>query len=241
MGLKTLCCAGFALTICNPPDPLETGGDTGESGETGTSVFEPLDGFGALSGDCAGLIDGEELLADTPFWFANALDLGPTEPTPDDLSEEGQRIYETENLGGSSIWSEVFAFEVLRRCDLATLLKTESEIVYDEESKKTDLLVELDGSKVGVSVTRAFHYPPTEPYTTEDAQNLLEKKLADIPLSSAAVAPEDAWEKQILHVIAYDHDHVETLRSVWEGLAADLRGDTVVVVTVTDGVDDFVY
>ena len=239
MGLRTWCCMGLLLG-CSGDGDLETATETG-SLETATEAFEPLAGFGALSGDCAGLIDGEELLADAPFWFSNALDLGASEPTPDDLSEEGQRIYETENLGGSSVWSEVLAFEVLRRCDLAMLLKTESEIVYVEESKKTDFLVQLDGAKVGVSVTRAFHYPPTEPYTVEDAQSLLEKKLGDIPLASAAVGAEDAWEKQILHVIAYDHDHVETLRSVWDGLDAGLRGDTVVVITVTDGDDAFVY
>jgi hypothetical protein len=64
------------------------------------------------------------------------------------------------NAGGSSVYSEVFAFEWLARCELATLIKTETEIVYtDPMSKKADILVELDGRKVGVSVTRAVTFP----------------------------------------------------------------------------------
>ncbi len=39
------------------------------------------------------------------------------------------------------------------------LFKGETEIVYDTNSKKTDLLVEIDGDKVGVGVVRAESYP----------------------------------------------------------------------------------
>ncbi len=63
---------------------------------------------------------------------------------------------------------------MLYRCELAVLLKTEAEIVYrDDGGKKTDLLVEMDAAKIGVSVTRAYGWPPEDPYTVEDATALL--------------------------------------------------------------------
>ena len=40
--------------------------------------------------------------------------------------------------------------------------------------------------------------------TPAEALSLLDRKLDDISLSSANVAPVDAWTKQILHVIVYD-------------------------------------
>jgi hypothetical protein len=102
-------------------------------------------------------------------------------------------------------------------------------------------LVELDGRRIGVSVTRAYHYPPSDPYTVQMATDLLEQKLADILLSSENVADEDAWTKQVLHVMAYEPGHAGCIQTAWEALSADVRADTVVLVTVTDGADEFVY
>ena len=82
---------------------------------------------------------------------------------PDDrpqLTAGGQHMAATPNAGGSSGLSEIFAYEELARCELATFLKSETEIIYDPvTSKKTDLEIMLDGHKIGVSVTRAFKGP----------------------------------------------------------------------------------
>ena len=100
---------------------------------------------------------------------------------------------------------------------------------------------ELDGLKVGVSVTRAYGFPPDDPYTVAQAEALLTDKLGDIPLSTANVAPEDQWIKQILHVIAYGPQHAEALRMV-EGLVDPaVRGDTILWISVTNGDDAFIY
>ncbi len=99
----------------------------------------------------------------------------------------------------------------------------------------------IDGRKIGVSVTRAFHFPPGTPCAEEDARHLLERKLSDIPLSAANAAPEDAWVRSALAVIAYDGQHADVVRTVREGLEADVRAETIVLVTVTDGEDAFVY
>lgn len=217
-------------------------GATGGNGGTGGSAGGlPLEGFGDLMGACDELEPGELLAMSPSQKLDNELTL-PGAPPDGTLPPEAQKILDDGNLGGSSIWSEVFAFEVLRRCELATLLKTEGEIVYqDAGGKKTDLLVDIDGAVTGVSVTRAFHFPPEDPYTVPEALDLLQDKLGDIPLSTANVTGADAWGKQILHVLAYDPQYAEALTEAWGQLDAVTKGDTIVIVTVTSGDDAFVY
>src|SRR5689334_856995 len=112
-------------------------------------------GFGALSGMC-GVLDAMDATDDAPqlvrgaFTFARAF-VDPADR--DELTPGGLRLIETPNAGGSSVMSEVFAYEQLARCEQAVLLKTETEIVYDTAGKITDLEIELAGHKVGVSVT----------------------------------------------------------------------------------------
>jgi hypothetical protein len=146
------------------------------------------------------------------------------------------------NGGGSSTISEAFAFEVLARCEGASLVKIETEILYDPpDSKKTDILVEIAGSKVGVSVTRAVGFPPEDPYPPAQAATLMADKLADILESSQNVVPEDAWVKQILLVMAYADMHAALIEDAWIALDDATKADTIVYVVVTDGSDTPVY
>jgi hypothetical protein len=217
------------------PEPDLAGGDAG---------IEPLDGFGGLDGAC-GILDDEEWSSDAPFFFVNRVDFGDDPYDDEDLallSEGGQAIVEAGNAGGNSLMSEVFAYEVLYRCEAAALLKTETEITYmNPQGKITDLLVGLDEQKIGVSVTRAVAWPFDEPYPPETASALLEKKLQGVLDSSANVAAEDAWVRQILHVMAYTPQHAEELEIAWGALPDALKADTIVIVTVTDGDDGFLY
>lgn len=220
---------------CTGNSPAETGEETDTA-----PVFEPLDGQGTLSGAC-GVLTKSELLASSPLLFTNTIDFGETF-NEEDLTDGGQEVLDEGNLGGSSIWSEVFAFEILHRCERAQLVKTEGEITYQDPSgKKTDLLVTIDSTSVGVSVTRAFGWPPEDPYTFEQAATLLNDKLADIPLSSQNVSEADLWSKQILHILAYTPDHAETVQEVWNTMDASIKGDTVVIVSATEGDDAFMY
>ena len=179
-------------------------------------------------------------------WFlSNRIDFGDNsydETDFSELTEGGQEIINDGNAGGSSLLSEVFAFEVLRRCEDAVLLKTETEIVYtDVSGKKTDLLVTIGGIKWGVSVTRAVGFPRDDPYTVERAGQLLEQKLSGVIASSANVTQEDAWERQILHVIAYGTEHLESLEAAFALMDDEIRSNTLVWVTVSDGDDEFLY
>lgn len=217
--------------------------DLGEDASPDADDMAALDGFGLITGEC-GEIDMTEIESANPFVFVNAIDfeMDPYDPADfERLSPGSQKIITDGNAGGSSLYSEVFSYEVLFRCEDAQLLKTETEITYTTMGKISDLLVDIDGYKLGVSVTRAVSFPRDEPYTVQRASDLLEGKLEDVLVSSANVSPEDAWTKQILHVIADRNEHVLSLRTAWEAIDAAVRADTIVVVSVSEGDDDFLY
>jgi hypothetical protein len=205
----------------------------------------PLAGFGTITGQC-GVLGEAELTGTAPLWFQGDLDfMDDRYDDPDErdqLTEGGVEILEDGNAGGSSVYSEVFAFEVLHRCELADLLKTETEILYDDpQSKRADLLVSIDGHKIGVSVTRAVTFPFGNPYTLEAATTLLDRKLDDILLARAAANEADRWGKSMVAVLAYDAQHASVMMDAWNGLDAETRADSLVVVFVTSGDDLFVY
>ena len=45
----------------------------------------------------------------------------------------------------------------------------------------------------------------------------------------------------MLHVLAYTTDHSQQVLDVFENLDSSLRSDTILVVTTTEGEDDFLY
>ncbi len=207
-----------------------------DSADSGDPLDFPL---GDLSGDCKALDDGV-WESTQPALFRNVVDLDGWDE--DLLSEGGAEILADGNLGGSSLESEILAFEVLRACEGASLSKTEGEISYrDDGGKKTDLLVEIDTRSVGVSVTRAFHWPPEDPYTEAEAADLLTDKLGDVLLSAANAAPPDAWSRSMLHVVAYDGQYGDEVEAAWAGLGPEVRDATLVVLTITDGDDEVIY
>jgi len=202
-------------------------------------------GFGTIAGPC-GRLD-TELSEGAPSLFETRLDFmmdafdDPAERSL--LSAGAQQILSEGTAGGSSGISEAFAFEVLARCEGASLLKTETFIDYelDYTGSITDILVMMGSEKIGVSVTRAFIFPTTDPYTVARATDLLTDKLAGVLESSAGVRAADAWTKQILAVVAYGTMHAESIATAWASLDASLRADTIVYVIVTDGDDDPLY
>jgi hypothetical protein len=196
-----------------------------------------------LSGMC-GVLNDPELTGPTPLFFKDTMTFSRRYNDPADrglLTPGGKILAETPNAGGSSGLSEIFAFEQLAGCEMAGLLKTETQIVYDTVGKITDILVTIDGKKIGVSVVRAVQFPFGQPYTLANATMTITKKLEDIQLSSMNVSAGDKWVKQILAVVAYDDQHVNTVEQAWLGLSATVKADTVLVVTATHGDDAFIY
>jgi hypothetical protein len=100
----------------------------------GAAAVVPLPGFGTIRGEC-GVLSSELLASPTATWFQGELDFA--DDRYDDpaerplLTDGGQEMLLDGNAGGSSVYSEVFAFEWLARCEGASLLKTENEIAYD--------------------------------------------------------------------------------------------------------------
>lgn len=237
--------AGFDAGASDGGAPGDAGLDAGSDGGStdGGADAGASGAVGSIAGTC-GVLD-DELLAPAPFLFENALDFGPTALVEADLvrlSAGAQEILAEGTVGGSSEYSEAIAFEVLHRCEGAALLASESEILYDDPmGTRTDLLVELDGHRVGVSVTRAMGFPRDAPYPVEQALTLLERKLEDILASTANVADAHLWVKQVLHVVAYSPMHAESMRMAWDMVDAATRADTILWITVTDGEDAFIY
>ncbi|MDB4956366.1 MAG: uncharacterized protein JWO36_3935 [Myxococcales bacterium] len=220
----------------NAPDATIPGADSAADATSAT-------GFGALSGMC-GVLAVADLTGATPELFRDTLMFDRRYNDPDDrplLTTGGQHLAATPNAGGSSGFSEIFAFEELARCEHADLLKTETEIAYSMTGKITDMEVQIAGHKIGVSVTRAVAYPFGQPYTQSTAQALISRKLSDIQMSTANVSPADHWDKQILAVLAWDDQTADVVAQVWASLDAATKADTLVVVTTTAGDDTFIY
>lgn len=217
--------------------------DAADAANDGDPGAVPLAGFGGITGMC-GVLGAAELDGTTPLWFGGELTFADRYDDPaerDQLTPGGLAIVSVPNAGGSSVYSEVFAYEWLARCELAELIKTETDVVYDVEGKKIDLLVGIDGRKVGVSVTRAVTFPFGDPYTLTAATTLFERKLDDIQLATAQVSAADRWSKQMLVTLAYDAQHAAVAMEAWAALDAATRDDTLLVTVVTSGDDVFIY
>lgn len=200
--------------------------------------------LGTLASGACGLVK-TEIAANTPSLENNLLVFVAGETFDKaSLSPGGQVLFDTPNAGGSSGESEVMSFEVLHYCEGASLVKTETQILYEDAGTGpksiTDILVEIGGKKVGVSVTRAYKPPTQPPMTDADVKALLEKKLDGINVSSERVLPGDKWVKQILHVFSVSQALTDAIGRVWPTIDAAKRADTIVLVTQTTG-GGFVY
>jgi hypothetical protein len=129
------------------------------------------------------------------------------------------------------------SMQLLIDCEGGSVLKTETEVSYDVEGKKTDYIASVGGLKAGVSVTRAYLGPVVDVYTLEDATNLLEKKLAGSQEALANVSSADQWDRSILHIWTLHADWAQTVATAWEALDVSLKQGTLVLLTVEEGGD----
>jgi len=149
------------------------------------------------------------------------------------LSADAQRILDCPNAGGNSEKSEAMSFELLHLCFGAKLVKTEMNIEYEWSiSKRTDYSALVYGQRIGVSVTRGYKHRGE--FDATDAQKLLQKKLNGVNLSTRDVIETDAWTKQMLHIWASTAEMAEVLVAEYHKLPEDLRGNTVVLITVVE-------
>ena len=144
----------------DPRDALDAPGPGALDASDGVDPGAP---FGSIEGSCG--VMAAELGDEESSFFAATIDFAADpfdDPEDVDRLTPGSRsVLEAGNAGGSSLYSEVFAFEVLARCDAAELLETETTISYQPgyTSSITDFLIAIDDHRVGVSVTRAVGFP----------------------------------------------------------------------------------
>ena len=150
------------------------------------------------------------------------------------LSSGAQRLLAEPNAGGASRISEAFSMELLSRAFGATLLKTEMEIFYFPASGSiTDFKIDLGGTALGVSVTRAMCGGPVKAFDEDAATALLTKKLGGVIRSTETCC--GAWTKQILHVWAPTAAASAALDAAYSKLPLTMISDTVVLVTTCEG------
>jgi len=115
----------------------------------------------------------------------------------------------------------------------ARLLETEMEIEYwPEDSKKTDYTCCISGKRIAVSVTRAMKFPlGGTSYSTEDAKNLLLKKLTGVMVSNQNVVKRHSWCKQILHIFAESRKTMAVLRSAFHKLPETIKSNVTILIT----------
>ena len=192
----------------------------------------------------------QELSSADAALFVNHFDLGMLDPRVSAklilarLTPGAQRMLEQAGLATSfgELELELISYEVLARSEGAELLKLGNEIGYDSEAgEKASYLVQIDGIKIGVTATLARSVPSDAEYTLAKAADLLESSLQGIAQANENVSAEDQWSKQILHILAYSEAHATVLQTAYAALDAETKGNTIVIITITDGNDTFLY
>jgi hypothetical protein len=152
------------------------------------------------------------------------------------LGPDANRLLALPNAGGASRVSEAMSVELLSRCFGSRLKQTELEIVYwPSNGSITDYSVELEGTTLGVSVTRAMHSAAAECIDTVRAEALLRKKLGGVLRSTENACGE--WTKQILHCWAPNGASADAIEAAYATLEPELTSNTVVLVSVCEGLD----
>lgn len=164
------------------------------------------------------------------------------------------------NAGGSSEISEAFSFEFFAIWRGSELEMTEKEIFELLKPKPLmDYVCSIDDIKVGVSVTRALKFRKGFPdddinrysgnFTSEDAINLLEKKLNAIKVATEhqhkltvkGTLNSQLWERQILHVWVQNEETAKIVSIVAEQLLKDHNTINTLVIISKAEKSEFIF
>ena len=143
------------------------------------------------------------------------------------LCTSARQVLCTRNAGGSSIWSEVIAMELLHRIFGAELLKTETTISYVRQSCIVDFIVSINQHRFGISVTRVMQLQ-----RAEQIQRLLVKKLKGLSQAIDHVSEADAWERGLLHVLVTSSADAEIVASQFTSLSPSFHRIATLLITV---------
>lgn len=182
--------------------------------------------------------DSGDLGSPSPSLYLNEV-VFEQEFVPADMYPDASDVYE--DASESAALSEAVAMEFMQASLDATLATEGSVISYDIESEEFDYIITLAAQRVGVVVTRAVTFPFGSTYTAQAATNLLSNRLTDIAEAEANVSAQHAVVKSILCIVAWDGATGATLVEAWQALGESTRGDTIIMIIVTEGDDGNIY
>ncbi len=148
------------------------------------------------------------------------------------------------NAGGNSDISEMMSIEYYIRSCKATNFLFETEIQYCVNYKMVDYICDVDGRRVGVSVTRAMGYPRPEDFTYARALRLLHKKLYGLIVARNAVCKKQSFKKSILHVWCQNLRIAKLIKKAYSSFSIndyglDIKGFVILHITVCK--DSYIY
>ncbi len=240
---------GDGMVDFNETDPLNA--DTDNDGYNDGVDCKPLDTnvypgaveiCDGVDNDCDGQIDEGCSFADysvnlsTQSYERGSYDIHLTFDCPL-LNPDAQIICSNPDFNNG----EIIGLNVLNEIGYQ-LLKTDDQITYsDPTGKRVNFIIRQNGLNYGTAVTRAYHFPLTDPYTLDEATNLLNSKLIDIQLAKLNISPSEGISTQILVVLAYDAQYSGQIESAWNNIDASLKANIFLYVVTTEGNDEFIY
>ena len=170
----------------------------------------------------------------------------------DDLDRlsTGARTLFSEAQLADEVYGHALSFDVLSRCQKASLLKTPSMIRYrDDTDDATDYLARIQGRAAAVKVVRAPRRLSKQDLGAlaqrvnldATAPEALDRMLGDLQTGRQQAWPIDRWNRQVLFVLTDSNSYATSLTEAWEELPSRARNRTVLWVAVTEGHDDFLY
>jgi hypothetical protein len=120
------------------------------------------------------------------------------------------------NAGGSSEISEIVSMYYMQKRYGATHFIPEMSVQYDTESKICDYLMNINGYKIGVSVTRAILYPFERPINETFTTSLLYRKMTGILLAKRSVAPEHAFHHSMIHIWCRSQSDIDMIKTSYQ-------------------------
>lgn len=223
------------------PSATSVGGSTAETTGSGGSSGAVTD-LGTISGECPAFVTADYTSKGGKI-ARNSIALSGSAFDENKLTAGGKSLLAAGGGGTPSpaLASEIYSFEILHACEKVELKKTPDQIKYaDPNGTQTDMIVDASGTAMAVNTTRAYT-PDGVGFDKAAASALLKKQLLNVANSTANVASSDKWANAFLHVIAVSPEHADAVEAAYAELPAGDKRDTLVVVTVTEGTDTFLY
>lgn len=117
-----------------------------------------------------------------------------------DMNDYAKKSLQVENAGGASEISEAWSIHHLVNKVKAISCIFEMEVVYWCKYKMIDYILEMETTRIGVSVVRAMSY--YDNFTIENGIALLNKKINGLIISRTCIIKNQCFYESILHILS---------------------------------------